>query len=194
MNAIHFATTNHQKLANAQHVCAQAGIELVPVSLDIDEIQSEDSRQIISHKVKTAYLQYGSPIVVSDDTWAIKALQGFPGAYMKSMNHWFTPADFLKLLDGVSDRRVELHQHLAYYDGERLKLFNEIIQGEVLLDSYGDHTKAPWMNVVTMAGDGGKSLAEVFNGSPESIANRYLNRPEVWAQVTTWYASQIGTA
>lgn len=190
MPPIYFSTTNKEKLANAQHVCHLHGIDLESASLDIDEIQGENPVEIVKAKAIAAYEAFGKPIMVSDDSWSIDALRGFPGAYMKSINFWFTTDDFLRLMDGVTDRNVTLDQHLAYYDGIEIVTFNASISGRVLEASYDDNSKSAWMNVVTMEGDEGKSLAEVFNQPPELVAKRYENRPEVWAEAAVWYKAK----
>ena len=70
-----------------------------------------------------AYNALQSPLVVTDDSWIIPGLNGFPGPYMKQVNDWFTPDDWLHLTSGLADRRVILRQIIVYQDstGQRLK-------------------------------------------------------------------------
>ena len=67
--------------------------------------------------------------MVSDDTWDIPSLKGCPGAYMKSINYWFTPDDFLRLMKGVENREIILHQYIAYTDGSVTEVFKNDISG-----------------------------------------------------------------
>lgn len=187
MPPINFASTNKEKFANAYHVCSLANIQIEQVFIDIDEIQGENPQLIIEAKAKAAYAALGKPVMVSDDSWSITALNGFPGAYMKSMNYWFKPEDFLRLVQGLTDRSVTLQQYLAYHDGREIVTFSAEVPGQILNSNYGDTTKAAWMNVVTMDGDNGKSLAEIFNQPESEIRARYEKRPEVWSSVVTWY-------
>lgn len=87
MKTIYFATGNPDKIKIAETVCEPINIKVQAVDLDIDEIQGEDPEMIVRDKAKKAYEKLGMPVVVSDDTWSIKALNGFPGAYMKSINY-----------------------------------------------------------------------------------------------------------
>ena len=163
MPPIAFASSNPEKFAIAAHICKKAGVPIEQVLLDIDEIQGEDPTLIIKHKAAAAFAAYGKPVIVSDDSWDIPALGGFPGAYMKSVNHWFTADDFLRLMHDIQDRGAILHQYLAYVDEHETVIFSADISGTVLDKQQGHSDRAPWMSVVTMQGDDGKSIAEVFS-------------------------------
>jgi len=188
MKTINFATTNKEKLQIAQIVCLEANISIVPITLEIDEIQGEDPEIIVRDKALRAYEQFGKPIVVSDDTWDIKALKGFPGAYMKSVNQWFTPQDFLRLMDGVKDREVTLHQYLAYTDGKVMKIFKNDLHGKIINEPRGRNDKSPNATVIELDSDNGNTIAEVFEQGPEAVAARYKNRPDVWHELAKWYS------
>ena len=123
MSIIQFATSNKEKMLIAQTVCAKFDIKVEQVSIDIDEIQSEDPIIIVQDKARRAYEGLSKPVVVSDDSWDIPALNGFPGPYMKSINEWFKPDDFLRLMSGIKNRTIIIHQFLAYYDGNTMKVF-----------------------------------------------------------------------
>lgn len=190
MEKVFFATTNSEKIQIAQTVCAEAGVVVEPVALDIDEIQGEDSEEIIRDKARRAYEQLGKPVVVSDDTWDIRALNGFPGAYMKSINYWFKPEDFLRLMEGVEDRRITLHQYLAFTDGNVTKVFKNDIHGRVATEARGQNAKSPNMTVTELDSDDGKTIAEVFQAGSAAVADRYKNRSDAWHGFVDWYKSR----
>ncbi len=187
MKAIHFATTNQEKIQIAQTICSTADIVVNSVALEIDEIQGEDPEAIVRDKAQRAYEQLGMPVVVSDDSWDIRALRGFPGAYMKSINYWFRPDDFLRLMNGVEDRRITLHQHLAYTDGNVTRVFKNDITGKIIEQARGENKKSPSMTITALDTDDGKTLAEVFEQNPEAIALRGNSRPDVWHEFINWY-------
>lgn len=82
MKTIYFATSNKDKIQIAETICSEANIIIKAITLDIDEIQGEEPEMIVRDKAMRAYEQLGMPVVVSDDTWDIRALNGFPGAYI----------------------------------------------------------------------------------------------------------------
>ncbi len=175
MKTVYFATSNQQKIQIAKVVCSEADIIVKPVSVEIDEIQGEDPEMIVRDKARRAYEQLGVPVVVSDDTWNIRALKGFPGEYMKSVNYWFEPEDFLRLMNGIEDRRVTLHQYLAYTDGNVTEVFRNDIEGQIIENVRGKNEKSPNMTVIALDSDNGKTIAEVFEQGTEAVVARYKN-------------------
>lgn len=182
-----FATTNPEKFTIAQFLCTKAGVPIKQVKLDVDEIQSEDGDAIAIAKAIASYKVYGKPLVISDDTWEIPALGGFPGPYMKSMNHWFSTKDFLRLLGGITDRTILLHQRLVYIDESGHKLFTASKHGTVLTETRTPNARAPWMSIASMEGDNGLTIAEVFANGKEVDERRLENRPHAWRELITWY-------
>lgn len=187
MKIIYFATSNPEKIQIAQTVCNELGATIKPVALDIDEVQGEDPEAIVRDKADRAYEQLGMPVVVSDDTWDIRALKGFPGAYMKSINYWFNPEDFLRLMNGLEDRHITLHQYLAYTDGIATEIFENNIHGHIIDEVRGNSEKSPNTTVTVLDSDNGKTIAEVFEQGTEAIVARYKNRPDAWHGFVDWY-------
>jgi len=178
-----FSTGNIQKFENGRAACLQAGIELLQQKLDIDEIQGEDSEVIIRDKAKKAFEILRQPVVVSDDSWHIPGLKGFPGPYMKSMNHWFTPDDFLHLTRSLKDRRIILVQLLAYYDESQQKVFRQEYTGELLKEARGNHNITS-QAIITMPGDNGLSIAEVYDRDVNHAAREVSAG---WHELIKWY-------
>ncbi len=187
MKTVYFATSNPDKIQIAYAVCADVNIDVKPVSLEIDEIQGEDPEVIVRDKASRAFEQLNMPVVVSDDTWDIPALKGFPGAYMKSINYWFRPEDFLRLMNGVEDRRITLHQYLAYTDGNVTEVFKNDIPGQIIHEARGKNEKSPNMMVIALDSDNGKTIAEVLEQGEEAVIARYKNGPDAWHEFADWY-------
>ena len=78
VNILCFATTNQEKVKIAQTVCADANITVTPITLEIDEIQGEDPEVIVQDKARRSFEAFEKPVVVCDDSWNIKALNGLP--------------------------------------------------------------------------------------------------------------------
>ena len=55
MEPILFVTTNPFKFQIAESACTAAGLLVEQVALEIEEIQSENSENIIRHKAKQAF-------------------------------------------------------------------------------------------------------------------------------------------
>lgn len=186
MPQLTFSTGNSQKFAIAQAACAPLGLDLIQNTFDIDEIQGEDPEVIIRDKAQKAFEHVGGPVIVSDDSWNIPGLNGFPGAYMKSMDHWFRPEDFLNLTRPLEDRRIILIQMLAYQDAEHFRIFRKEYVGELLTEARG--TGKPLQEVVTMPGDKGLSIAEALARAPQH-ADREVAAG--WRELVAWYQQTV---
>ena len=187
MKTVCFATSNQLKIEIAQVVSAEAGIKIKPVALDIDEIQGEDPEVIVRDKAKRAFEQLGVPVVVSDDSWNVRALRGFPGAYMKSINHWFDAEDFIRLMNGIKDRRITLHRYLAYTDGDITEVFKNDCEGQILDEARGKSEESPITSVIALDFDSGRTIAEIHEQGVDAVRARYKDQPDVWHEFTEWY-------
>lgn len=180
-----FVTGNAEKFANAQAICKKYGFIVEQIVADIDEIQGEDSEKIAKDKARRAYELVGKPVIISDDSWSIAALNGFPGAYMKSVSHWFSPQNFIDLLQGSADRSVTLHQYLVYQDEHETVVFQHDHLGKVVTDVRGD-SKTAWHNVVAMEADNGKTLGEVIAEGGIGNPERNEKLGDAWHDLLAW--------
>lgn len=186
MNQIIFATSNNQKLLTAQKVCNDFGIELIQEpSLHVDEIQGEEGEAIARHKANEVYKLLQKPCVITDDTWMIPALKGFPGPYMKSVNEWFTSEDWLRLMNGVKDRRIILRQIAVYQDENGQHLFAVDVSGVVLEEVRGDSKAFQNQNVISLEEDG-RSITEIFNTGRSALEGHHTT----WHELGAWLAAQ----
>ena len=157
---ITFITGNPHKLEEAKSVLKNYEIVVESLQFDIEEIQHYNPLEITKAKVRAAYEKAGQSVVVNDSSWEIPALGGFPGGYMKDVVNWFTAEDFLALMKDKNDRRIILHDVVAYFDGEQLELFIYDQTGVFINEPRGEGTS---MNqVVSMENSGGLTIAEEF--------------------------------
>ena len=188
MKSLVFATTNRTKFLIAKAVCDDFEINLANKRLDIVEIQAEDPAAIARDKAEKAFELLQQPVVVSDDSWSFAGLNGFPGAYMHSINEWFTPDDFLNLTRPLKNKHVTLTQILVYQDSARQKIFMAQTQGRLLSEARG-HSKHSNHMVITLNGDGGLSIAEVYDsGRPHSDQAA----SKVWHDFAVWFDKNSG--
>lgn len=176
------ATGNNEKFGLGQTALIEYGIELVQSPVDIDEIQGEDSERIVRDKAEEAYQKLGEPVVVTDDSWAIPALGGFPGPYMKSMNHWFSPNDFINLTQSLTDKTIVIDQYLGYHDGSQIHVFHNQRGGKLLNKPKGV-SGPPSQKVIAMDGDNGMSISEMYDQGIGNDPNRGANVAGVWKKL-----------
>lgn len=184
MKQLVFATGNEQKFATGKDTCLEYGITLTQAPLDIDEIQSEDPLRVASKKGADAFAQLGKPVIVTDDSWSLHGLNGFPGVYMHSINAWFSPEDFLRLTLPLVDRRVTLTSYLVYTDASEQKIFKLELRGTLLKEIRGEDKKQPNHTVIALDSDNGQSVAEAYHKAVSKSGREYA---QVWHDFIGWY-------
>jgi XTP/dITP diphosphohydrolase len=183
MNKIYFSSGNARKIKEAHAACDLFGIEVVPIELHFDEIQSHDPIAISKQKVEDAYrLADKDAIVVADTSWSIPSLNGFPGGYMKDVAEWFTPDDFIDLLSNKDDRTVIFRETIVYKDKNEVKLFSKEYAGRM---------------ADTPRGNKGNSMDKVaeFNGltfAESQDLDRTSHEPQefIWYEFAKWLSEK----
>jgi XTP/dITP diphosphohydrolase len=183
MTEIIFSTGNELKFHNGQIACEKYGIHLKQAVPPIDEIQDENPENIALDKAKKSFATLGRPVIISDDSWDIPGLNGFPGAYMKSMNEWFTPQDFINLTKSLTDRRIFLHPRLVYIDDKTVKLFSSTFEGYLLKEPRGEYGP-PSQKVISLHGDNDLSISEVHD---KGLHKDGRDVHKMWDEFCKWY-------
>lgn len=176
-----YITSNSDKIFIAKSRLKDYGISFEAKAVDMVEIQSTSTEEIAQHKAKQAFEMLRTPLFVTDDGWSIPALNGFPGPYMKYMNDWLTPTDFLNLMKDHTDKRIIHTVTLCYTDGENSRTFTTSYQGHFMDSIQGNGFAA--MRVVSMTPDG-KSVASYLEEKKNPVPNN-----ELWKEFANWYKS-----
>lgn len=186
MGSLLFATTNSRKITEANATLSDYDIVVEPIKLDIDEIQHRDPAEIAKAKARDAYEAVNQPVVVSDTSWSIPALGGFPGGYMKDISAWFQANDWIRLMLDKQDRTIYCHEHVAYFDGEKVQHFESTYEGTIINESRGLVSDDESIEQVTIL-YGDKTMAEQKAAGGIASAGEVL---EHWRQFGEWYSGQ----
>lgn len=178
MKQIIFSTGNRMKLGQATTSCALFGVEIIHKKLDIDEMQSHDPMKIAINKAREAYRQVDRPLIINDTFWAIPALSGFPGGYMKDVAQWFSSEDFIKLMQGKDDRSVLITDCIIYKDDKIEKTIKKEFWGEI-----ADEPRGNGNSIENVAVFGGMTLAE----NNELNGTTLGTDENIWSEFSKWY-------
>mmetsp|Transcript_6219 Transcript_6219/g.19508 ORF Transcript_6219/g.19508 Transcript_6219/m.19508 type:complete len:295 (+) Transcript_6219:32-916(+) len=117
---IRFVTGNAKKLREVAAILEEEGLPLPlqQISLDLDELQSDDPEKIAAAKCALAAEVTGGPVLVDDTSLCLEALGGCPGPFVK----WFCgddkPRDLLvRVLDGFESKRAYALSCMAFAVG-----------------------------------------------------------------------------
>lgn len=179
---LYFVTSNSEKAESAKKQLIPFNISIKIVSLDLTEIQSDSIEIIARDKAQKAYSILKRPLLISDHGWSIPGLNGFPGPYMKYINHWLTAEDLLRLTKELTDRRIILSDVLCYIDADDIKVFNTEFIGQLLPVIKGEGL--PAMRLVTMTDDH-KSVAQYISEGKDP----YINNSN-WENLATFLAEK----
>jgi non-canonical purine NTP pyrophosphatase (RdgB/HAM1 family) len=187
MATILFATGNQRKINEANDTLESFGVTVEPISIEFDEIQHHNPSEITKAKARAAYAILSQPVVVSDTSWSIPALGGFPGGYMRDVGIWWSEQDWLNIMAGHDDKTIICQEHLAYYDGRDLVHFSQEYEGTFLSQIQGPivNEKESFERVASL--DGKNSLAEgqanrILNGEKKQLAH--------WQKFGEWLNSK----
>lgn len=183
MTKVLFATSNARKIKEANRALGRYGIKVEPVKVEVDEIQDRDPVRVVKEKARAAYQVLQKPVIVSDTSWAIPALGGFPGAYMKDVTAWLAANDWLFMMARHEDKTIYCYEHIVYYDGNHLQHFVEKYTGRFTERARGRvHPEESLERVVVMYGN--QTMAEQLERGQTASAGAILHH---WRQFAEWY-------
>ena len=127
MNKIYFATSNKNKIREAESIL---NIKIEPISLEIKEIQSLDIREVALEKAKKYYEKIKKPLFVEDGGIVLRALKKLPGAYTSDFLKTIGNQGIVKLVG--KDRRAYAEVVICYIQSAgRINVFSGKVNGSI---------------------------------------------------------------
>jgi XTP/dITP diphosphohydrolase len=128
---IRFVSSNLHKIQEASAILGAVGIEVLPVSVKIEELQTEDVDKLVRDKLIKAFRQIGRPLFVEHTGLYINGLNGLPAGLTQIFWDRLKADRFAEIVGSFSDPRLTAKTVLGYCDGKRLHLFEGAIEGTV---------------------------------------------------------------
>ena len=129
MHKITLVTGNPGKLRELQAILPNH-FAFEAHSLDLTEIQSLDSKEIVADKLKRAYDIIQGPVVVEDVAVELDDLKGLPGPFYKFFREQMGDIILLRLSNGPGSK-VTVRCTAGYYDGTDLIFGEGVLRGTV---------------------------------------------------------------
>lgn len=124
-----FITGNPWKIEELRRLLPPE-LELTHQALELDEIQSLDTHEIVAHKLRQAYVLVGGPVMVEDVSAELALLNGLPGPFVKFFMKRMGDDALYKI--GAVDDSVRIVCTMGYYDGEHEVIVDGIMAGAVV--------------------------------------------------------------
>ena len=179
-DTLFYITSNVSKIEVAKKFLSKYGFNVEAKSADVEEIQSEDIEKIAIHKAQQAYEQLKHPLFVNDAGWYIPALNGFPGPFMKYVDEWFSPEDFLHLMKSKEDKTIMFKEINCYIDKNGYKTFQQSLKGHFVNEVRGPDTFSSLKRVISLSGNG-MTIAEWWEEKKAPI-----NEQTLWVEMAEW--------
>jgi non-canonical purine NTP pyrophosphatase (RdgB/HAM1 family) len=129
-----FITGNEGK---ARYVAEWLGKDVPRHKLDLDELQTLDLRELVTHKIKQAYSILRTPVLVEDAQLSFTAMGGLPGPFIR----WFIDElgydGICKMLNNYNDRTAHGKICYALYDGKNIEFFEGEMHGTIAKEPRG---------------------------------------------------------
>jgi non-canonical purine NTP pyrophosphatase (RdgB/HAM1 family) len=123
-----FITGNEHK---AKYVGQWLGTHVPHRKIDLDEIQTLNLHDLVSHKARQAYQILKSPVLIEDAQLTFHALGRLPGPFIKWFIQELDYPGLIKLLDGYDDRSASGICCYALYDGQDMHFFEGEMHGTI---------------------------------------------------------------
>lgn len=115
MKQVYLLTGNADKIRAANLIFGKYNIEVLPLDLDIPEIQASTSAEIARHTVEQAYKATTKPAIREDHGFYITELH-FPGPFMAYADKSISVEQLLKIVDTLESREAYFELAAAYVD------------------------------------------------------------------------------
>jgi non-canonical purine NTP pyrophosphatase (RdgB/HAM1 family) len=140
MKTITYITGNPRKFKNAQRILKKYEISVVQEAMDTPEIQADDPIEVAKYSAEYASKKINKPVIKMDVGFHIKALNGFPGPYIKQVNNWFEPEQILHLLEKQENRECFFKDVICFstQDGKS-KCFVQKTKGRIAKEVSGEN-------------------------------------------------------
>ena len=178
MNVVYITGNAHK----AKYFSKMVGLDIPHQKIDIDELQTMDIDELMTHKVKGAYAFLQTPVIVEDTFVTLTGMNGLPGPYIK----WFLESlgsEGICTLATAFDpkkRRVVVGATIAYYDGKKIELFKSQLEGTIAQRALGD-TGFGWNPIFIPNGQ-----LLTLGQMDEATFEHYYRQIKPWDQLRTF--------
>ena len=126
---LYFITGNEHKLKEAGSILE----DVKGIKIDLPEIQSLDSKEVISAKLNEARKHHKGSLFCEDVSLSLECLNGFPGPLIKWSLESLGAKGVAELAHKYSNHKAEVKAMIGYSDGGEIKFFEGVVNGNIVL-------------------------------------------------------------
>ncbi len=129
---IYFLSSNKYKLKEVKEILDSPNITVHSVSRKINEIQSNDMKEIVCDKARKAFPQIGRPVLVEQTGLLIKDFGNLPGGLTQIFWDSLMADRFSEIFSSIGSAVVTAKTVLAYCDGRHIHTFEGETEGHII--------------------------------------------------------------
>jgi XTP/dITP diphosphohydrolase len=128
---IRFVSGNKYKLEEASSILAQAGVNVIPLKITVEELQTENTERLVKDKTLKAFREVGRPLFVEHTGLYLNHLQGLPGGLTQIFWDTLEEKKFAELFGTVPDPSVTAKTLIGYTDARQFFFFSGEVRGRI---------------------------------------------------------------
>ncbi len=125
---IRFISRNQYKIREAKELLDGSGIEIIPFEESLNELQTEDTNELVYDKVLKAFTKIGRPLIVEHTSLLIEKINNLPGGLTQIFWDKLLADKFCELFKGS---KVTAKTVVAYCNGKTIEYFDGEIEGSI---------------------------------------------------------------
>lgn len=135
---IYFLSSNKYKINEVKAILDSETITIEPVNEKINEIQSNDMREIAINKVLEAFMRIGRPILVEQTGLLLEDFGNLPGGLTQTFWDALEADNFGNFFSSTETARAIAKTVIAYCDGKQIQTFDGEIEGKIVYPPRGN--------------------------------------------------------
>lgn len=167
MQTFTFITGNDNK---ARELSEILGKDIKRQKLDLDELQTLDTKQIVEHKLKQAYHLLNSPVLCEDVSLIFHALGNLPGPFIKWFNQEIGVDNYPAFLSPYQNKKITATCLYGLFDGTNINFFEGVVDGTMATKPKGENGFG--FNRILIPDGFDITMAEMSSEQKNSISHR----------------------
>ncbi len=165
-----FVTSNVDKLKEAEAVL---GFSLDHRSFDLEEIQSLELEEVVSHKAAAAFGRLQRPALVEDTSLELKGLGGFPGPLIRWLLTSVGPEGICRIANAFDDTSATVRCIAMASDGVEEVMGLGVVTGHIVSAPRGRRGFG-WDSTFAPDGFDGRTFGEMDADEKNAISHRMI--------------------
>ena len=128
---IRFVSRNEFKLREAATILANAHVHVIPLKINLEELQTQDTARLVKDKTLKAFREIGRPLFVEHTGLYLSHLHGLPGGLTQIFWDTLQAERFADLFGKVDERSVVAKTVIGYTDARQFFMFEGEVAGTI---------------------------------------------------------------